>query len=101
LTEENIEPIIIELELCNENNWIEREKYWIKQYNNLTNLTTGGDGCNYFKMSSKEIISRKVKKAWENIEYRNKISKQRISYWSDVKNRKLHSDKLKLLMNIN
>jgi hypothetical protein len=89
------EPIIIELEVCNENNWIEREKYWIQQYNNLTNLTTGGEGCNYFKISAQELISRKVKKAWENEEYKTKISKQRILYWSDNENRKSHSKKLK------
>jgi hypothetical protein len=94
LKSDDIEPIIVELEVCNENNWIEREKYWIKQYNNLTNLTTGGEGCDYFTVATQELISRKVKRAWENEEYRNNISKQRSLYWSDEKNREAHSKKL-------
>lgn len=32
------------LEKCNNNDWIEKEKYWIKKLPNLTNHTGGGDG---------------------------------------------------------
>ena len=32
------------LEESDENNWIEREKYWIRQFDNLTNISEGGDG---------------------------------------------------------
>lgn len=37
-------PIIELVETCNENNWEEREKYWIKYYDNLTNIHIGGKG---------------------------------------------------------
>lgn len=32
------------LEIVNEKNWEEKEKYWISQFNNLTNTTQGGEG---------------------------------------------------------
>jgi hypothetical protein len=32
------------LEECNKNNWVEKEKYWIKQFKNLTNVSEGGEG---------------------------------------------------------
>lgn len=36
--------IVIELiEKCDDSIWEEREKYWIKKYSNLTNLTDGGE----------------------------------------------------------
>lgn len=46
----NIKPKMIILEECSEN-WSEREKYYIKIYNNLTNLTDGGEGTIGFKFS--------------------------------------------------
>jgi hypothetical protein len=90
----NLEPIIIELELCDENTWIEREKYWISYFENLTNLTTGGEGCDYFKKEILKKISTKVKKAWENEDYRNNISKQRKKFWTE-ENRKKQSERFK------
>jgi len=40
----NQKPIIELIEICNENNWEEREKYWISYYDNLTNIHIGGKG---------------------------------------------------------
>jgi hypothetical protein len=37
------------LEECGEDNWVEREKFWIKNYTNLTNISEGGDGCSGFR----------------------------------------------------
>lgn len=37
-------PLIEFIELCNEENWEDREKYWIKFYKNLTNTHEGGKG---------------------------------------------------------
>jgi hypothetical protein len=91
----NLDPIIIELELCDENTWIEREKYWISYFKNLTNLTTGGEGCDYFKEEILNKISAKVKKAWENEDYRNNISEQRKKFWSNPINREKQSKRLK------
>lgn len=40
----NEKPIIELIEICDENNWEEREKYWISYYKNLTNIHIGGKG---------------------------------------------------------
>lgn len=40
----NQKPIIELIEICNKNNWEEKEKYWISYYNNLTNIHSGGKG---------------------------------------------------------
>jgi hypothetical protein len=37
------------LEECNEDNWSEREIYWIAQFNNLTNKSAGGEFGGYKK----------------------------------------------------
>ena len=58
----NLKPEIVMLELCNETNWVEREKYWIQYFDNLTNLTTGGEGCDYFDEDVKLKISNKEKR---------------------------------------
>lgn len=47
LFNKGLEPIIEIIEICNESNWTEREKYWISFYKNiydLTNILDGGDG---------------------------------------------------------
>ena len=40
----NLKPIIELLEICDESNWEEREKFWIKNVLNLTNTDEGGKG---------------------------------------------------------
>lgn len=95
LKNENLKPIIIELEICNDTNWKERERYWIGQYNNLTNLTAGGEGCDYYPQEVLDKISNANKKAWENPEYRKHISEKRKEYWSNLENRKSYSAKMK------
>ena len=47
LLNENIRPKGIILEECNEDNWQEREKFWIAKLNNLTNSTKGGETIGY------------------------------------------------------
>lgn len=47
LKEKNLKPIINLIEICDENNWEEREKYWIAYYrkhSKLTNYLDGGQG---------------------------------------------------------
>lgn len=39
-----IKPKIELIEICNKKNWEEREKYWIKYYDNLCNIHEGGKG---------------------------------------------------------
>jgi group I intron endonuclease len=49
LIKDGLKPILSILEECDESNWIEREIHHISLYENLTNLTKGGDGTNGFK----------------------------------------------------
>jgi group I intron endonuclease len=95
LKELNLKPTILILELCDEKDWVEREKYWISYFENLTNLTTGGEGCDYFSEEIRDKISLNVKKAWENDDFRKRISEQRKIYWSNMENRKAHGNKLR------
>lgn len=68
------------LEECNQENWKEREKYWIAHIkeNNfpLTNMTEGGDGNNNQVFSRESIIKRSnsLKGHIVTQETRNKIS---------------------------
>jgi len=65
------------LEFCNENNWQEREKYWIKEKNTLFpngyNLSEGGDGGNLGKIIN-DKISLKNKGRILSEETKTKIS---------------------------
>lgn len=42
-------PQIKIIEICQENNWEERERFWISNIQNLTNLTAGGECPNVIK----------------------------------------------------
>ena len=53
LRNQKLKPIIEILENCNYDNWKEREIYWIKQFDNLTNLQEGG-GSDYVKTTPDE-----------------------------------------------
>ena len=55
ILKERKRPIIELIEECDNSVWEEREKYWISQYNNLINLTEGGDGCIGFIHNSETI----------------------------------------------
>lgn len=60
LLNEGLEPNLVIIEECNENNWQEREMFWIQHYgyNNLTNLTLGGEGHKvpYYRPQIKQRI---------------------------------------------
>lgn len=92
LLKDNKKPNIILLEECNENNWIEREVYYISKYKNLTNMTKGGDGGSTNKgrkfgpisEETRRKISENTKKGMMSEEVRekcrlgNKLSKNKI-----------------------
>ena len=59
LKAENLKPILTVIEECTEENWIEREKYWISQYDNLTNLREGGGAD--FKRTTSEETKEKIR----------------------------------------
>ena len=92
LLKEGKRPIIELVETCTYDIWQERERYWIRQFPNLINLTEGGDGCIGFLHSpetrKKISLLRKGKKHTQ--EWRDYMSRT-------LKGRKLtqeHKDKI-------
>lgn len=82
----DLKPTINIIEICNEENWIEREVFYIKYYRengcDLTNLTNGGDGLSGYKkigkphtQEAKDKISIKNKKIIKSVEWKLKIEK--------------------------
>ena len=99
LLSENIKPVLEIIEECNKENWCEREKHWIAQYDNLTNATEGGEdgrmsdevkarmsilnsgknNPNYGKKASKktrDLISNRLKDRTLSEEHQNNIGKK-------------------------
>jgi hypothetical protein len=91
----DLKPFIIELEVCDETNWVEREQHWISKIDNLTNLTAGGEGVNFFADEVLQKISESSKKKWEDPIYRKNVSDKQKLYWSIEENRKAMSLKTK------
>lgn len=60
LKKEGLKPVLTIIETCDEN-WQDREKYWITQYDNLTNFSDGG-GTDYVRVTSDET-REKISKA--------------------------------------
>ena len=87
LKKENLNPLIIELEICDENNWIEREQYWINKLDNLTNLTRGGEDGTFTDEVIKHL-SEQAKKRWESPEYRKKQLESSKKLWQNPDHRK-------------
>ena len=57
-------PIIEIIEVCNENNWEEREKYWIKYYRNIipnlcNNCDGGTGGITKENLSKEQLLKKK------------------------------------------
>lgn len=78
----NLKPIIELIEICNKDTWIEREKYWIKYYSNLLNISEGGD-INIIKHTEEtkqklRLQKIGIKPTKETLEKRSKSLKGRI-----------------------
>ena len=65
LTSLNKKPIICLLEYCNYKNWVQKEKLWIKRFENLTNTSQGGVGV---------VINRKI----------DSINKSARGHWKNI-----------------
>lgn len=73
LRNQKLKPILEILEICNTDNWKEREIYWISQFSNLTNLKEGG-GSDYVRTTSNEtkeklrlkFTGRKLSQNWKD-----------------------------------
>ena len=59
LDEENLIPIIELIEICDVDNWQEREIYWINSFENLTNTHKGGSHV-YLKEKNNSLKKIKV-----------------------------------------
>lgn len=76
----NIKPEYKIIEICNIEDYSQKEVYWIKHYRDLghklTNMTDGGEGIVGFKMSQETITRRtaKVLGSKRSSEVRNNIS---------------------------
>lgn len=87
-------PIINIIEICNDDNWQEREIYWILYYRNLNtklcNISNGGLGGSGVKNFSQEEIKRRSlllsnKRSKYNLELKLKI-------WDLIKENKTHKE---------
>lgn len=58
LKNDGLKPVMNILEICTFENWEEKEKYWIKQFNNLTNLKAGGNDS--YKRTTTEETKQKL-----------------------------------------
>jgi group I intron endonuclease len=92
-------PIIEQIETCTDENWIEREQYWILYYRsigNLTNMTDGGDGNHHqeFSRESIEKRSEKLRGQKRSPETRRKISDRLTGLIRSENNKKQISETL-------
>ena len=60
LISNNQKPIIELIEIVSEINWQEKERFWISQFNNLTNLTEGGEGTHGYIYSESERLDKSI-----------------------------------------
>ena len=109
LREQNKVPIIEEIECCTEDNWSQKEKYWINFYSlsKLLNITEGGD-INIIKHSkeTKEKIRQKkvgIKPTKETLLKRSKALKGRLFSEEhkkkiSISNKKTHLENNKILV---
>jgi group I intron endonuclease len=65
LLREGLKPELIIIEECSDN-WQEREKFYIAQYDNLTNSTSGGDGTENYKHTPDSILKMSEQRQGKN-----------------------------------
>jgi len=86
LKNQGLKPTITLIEECTENNWIEREVYWIDYYSKqfeLTNYAKGGNGGHYVKISTREKLSLNYVEKWKNPEYKNTMREMSKKLWEN------------------
>jgi group I intron endonuclease len=91
LLSQNLQPNMNILEECIETTWSEREKYWIKQYHNLTNSTEGGEDGRLSKSVRKRLS--KINSGKGNPNYGKVVSQKTKDKLSDrLTGRKLSNE---------
>jgi hypothetical protein len=90
------QPLLAVLEVCNDDNWAEREKHWIAHGKicgwELTNNTEGGDGNFRFTDDVKKKISDKAKERMKEASRRDAVSQWMTKCWKDKSFRQLQID---------
>ena len=103
LIKNGMQPIMEVLEECKESDWVERERYWIRYYNelgfNLKNMTLGGESNDGYVFTKEDRLeqskSQKLrhKKTPFSMETREKLSKKAKETLNGLDNLKLGSKK--------
>ena len=88
-------PIINVIEECNEENWMVREQYYISMYDNLTNLTNGGEGTHGYTPSKETIEKIKLSNTGKkrSDEFKKAAGLRRLGAKHNDKTKKLMSSK--------
>ena len=91
LLKSNLKPVIEIIEICNENNWQEREIYWISYYKEITNLCNhhdGGLGCLGRKLTDFE------KERIREIGYKQSYfsEEEKLIIWNKIKDNKKYDE---------
>jgi group I intron endonuclease len=63
LKSQGLKPIMEIIEECTDQNWEDREKYWIEKFDNLTNMKKGGNGGDDYKRYVSEESIEKIRQA--------------------------------------
>lgn len=92
---QGLKPTIKIIEICNSVNWVEREKFWINDITNLTNITQGGENGLFFTSEILEKISIGVKNYFKNPIVKELCSINSTLYWNNIENRINHGLKIK------
>lgn len=92
LIKQNLKPETILLEECSEENWAEREKFWIsygrEQNWRLTNSTEGGEGCSNPSDKTRKKLSESMKGKQHSLGYKfSEESRRKMSESRRGKNR--------------
>lgn len=91
LLKSNLKPIIEIIEVCNENNWQEREIYWISYYKervDLCNHHEGGLGCLGRKLTQNE--KEKIRKIGYKQSYFSE--EEKLIIWNKIQNGNSYKD---------
>ena len=91
LKDNGLNPVLVVLESVTEENWQEREMYWISFYLNLgcklTNSTSGGDGgLNPSELTRKKMSDRKKGKPL-SVEHKKRMSESQKARYQDPNER--------------
>ena len=100
LLKKGMEPTLKIIEECDEGNWSDREKYWVSQYDNLSNLTEGGEDGSHSEETKEKL--RILNTGENNPNYGKKASKELKYKLSEIQSGKVlsetHKDKIKKSM---